>query len=194
MLAFDEASHTYTHKGVIVPGVTSIIERVLDSFSGVPEQALEIARARGTAVHDATAFSDLNDLDWETLDVDLVPYVDAWLKFRAVTGFTPIHIEETVFHPRHFYAGKFDRVGLLWDSSLDLIDIKSGALMPSAGPQTAAYKEAFNYRNTNKIRRRWVVQLLPTGDYKLHEMKDAGDFSTFLAALTLGTWRNKHGI
>ena len=191
-LQFDEALHRYSYKGLTVPGVTSVIESCLDSFSGVPAEALEYARQRGTAVHLATALYDLDDLQMDTVDIAILPYLEAWIKFRAETGFAPTHIEEKVFHPRHFYAGALDRIGLFFGEKA-LMDIKSGALMPSVYPQTAAYAEAHNYRNADKITKRWVVQLRDDGTYRLVELKDKGDFSVFLSALNLHQWRTQHG-
>jgi hypothetical protein len=191
-LIFDEAAHRYSVNGITVPGVTSVIEACLDQFSGVPLDNLEYARERGQHVHYATALYDMDDLDIETVDIEIYPYLEAWIKFRGDTGFVPTAVEEQVFHKRHFYAGTLDRIGDLF-GDLALLDIKSGALMPSVGPQTSAYMEAYNHRNATKIKKRWVCQLNGDGTYRLKELKDREDFSVFLSTLTLHNWRIKNG-
>lgn len=193
MIDFDPVTHTYSRNGLVVPGVTSVIESVLDQFAGVPQEVLEQARIRGQHVHKATALYDLDDLDIATLDVALLPFLEAWIKFRKETGFHPLAVEEQIYHPRYHYAGTFDRVGALF-GELALIDIKSGAVFPSVGPQSVAYAAAYNHRRADKIRTRWAVQLSADGNYKLHQLKDwNGDFSVFLSALNLRMWRIKNG-
>ena len=192
-LEFDEAAHRYSVDGLLVPNVTSVLESTLDTFAGIPDEVLDYAKARGTAVHRATELYDHDDLDIEALDIELFPYLEAWIKFRDDTGFKPLAIEERIFNKRHWYAGTLDRIGYLF-GYLSLIDIKSGILItPSAGPQTAAYMEAKNYRNINKIRRRYIVQLQENGTYRLHHMVDKADWSVFLSSLTIYSWRQKHG-
>lgn len=152
-LHFDEGAHRYTYNGVMVPNVTSVLEATLDQFAHVPADRLEYAREIGQAVHTATALYDLDDLVFDSVPLAVLPYLEAWIRFRSETGFMPSGIEERVFHPRHFYAGTLDRTGELFGVD-SLIDIKSGVLMPSVGPQTAAYLEAKNYRNSSKLKKR----------------------------------------
>ena len=76
-----------------------------------------------------------------------------------------------------------------------LIDKKTTYdILPSVGPQVAAYAEAWNETNQPKVRRRFAVQLIPDGTYKLHECGDATDFAVFLSALTLSNWLKQHNL
>lgn len=193
MLLFDQAAHRYTFNGVTVPNVTSVLDATLDQFSHVLADRLEYARQLGTAVHTATALYDLDDLVVESVPLTVLPYLEAWIEFRRATGFKPDTVEERVFNARHFYAGTLDRTGELFGVG-SLVDIKSGALMPSVGPQTAAYFEAKNHRNSAKLSHRWVVQLNDDGTYKMEQLRDKEDFSVFLAALTLSQWRSKNNV
>lgn len=190
-LKFDEATHRYTFNGVTVPNVTGVLGATLDQFSHVPADRLEYARQLGQAVHTATALYDIDDLVIESVPLTVMPYLEAWIEFRRTTGFKPDTVEERVFNARHFYAGTLDRTGELFGFD-SLVDIKSGVLMPSVGPQTAAYLEAKNYRNSAKLSHRYVVQLNHDGTYKLEQLRDKEDFSVFLAALTLSQWRQKN--
>lgn len=190
-LEFNAENHVYTYDGISVPSVTTVLDATLDQFANVPADKLEFAQQRGTAVHTATALYDLDDLDVETLDSQLIPYLDAWISFRKDTGFVPQSIESRLFHKRHWYAGTYDRIGKLFDNDC-VIDIKSGALMPSAGPQSAAYFEAYNYHRSEKLKTRWVIQLKPNGTYAVHQMQDKEDLSVFLACHTIFQWRMKN--
>jgi hypothetical protein len=190
-LTFHEKSHTYTKGGVLVPGVTTVLE-VLDTYAGVPREALEYASRRGTAIHVATELDDKGTLDEDTVEDEIWPYLLAWRAFRLDSGFSPDGIEERVFHPKQWYAGTYDREGIL-EGDNAIVEIKTTAkLMPSTGPQLAAYQEARNYRRSDKVRRRWAVQLRDDGDYRLKEYKDAGDRGLFMACLTLHNWKANH--
>jgi hypothetical protein len=148
----------------------------------ITPQILEAARDFGTHVHLATHLHDMETLDEAALDPALVPYLAGWKSFLFETGFTVTHSEEIVHNPRYGYAGMLDRRGLLAKRRW-IIDIKSGAVPWTVGFQTAAYQEAIPAEERPK--NRLAVQLLPTGKYRLHEQKDAGDFQIFLSALNI---------
>lgn len=191
MIDFDPETHTYTKDGLVVPNVTSILNPLVD-LSKVPKAILEYKRQLGQAVHIATELDDKGLLDEASVSKEILPYLMAWRKFIDDTRFEPIEIEHRIFSKRHWYAGTLDRVGYF--DGLSLIDIKTTVIMePVAGPQTAAYSEAYNYRRKNKIRGRYAVQLDADGTYQLHEYTDKTDFSVFLSCLCLHNWRTKHG-
>lgn len=198
MLTFDEAAHVYHWNGVRVPSVTQVLGMMTD-LSAIPEGNLNFARDRGHAVHYACELFDQDNLDWDSLDERLVPYVEAWADFRAKTGFVPTGIEERVFHPALRYAGTLDRRGII-DGEPSILDIKAVAAMyPTTGMQTAAYAAAWNAANQStpdKMTGRYGIQLLKTGKWKLNHYKDATDWPTFVSALTLIGWadRNKTRI
>lgn len=193
MLTFDEASHAYHWNGMRVPSVTQILGAMTD-LSAIPEANLNFARDRGHAVHYACELFDQDDLDWSSLDVRLVPYVEAWVDFRTKTGFVPTGIEEKVFHPGLRYAGTLDRRGII-EGEPSILDIKAVAAMyPTTGMQTAAYAEALNAGGavSEKHTGRYGIQLLKTGKWKLNHYKDATDWPTFVSALTLINWANRN--
>ena len=141
-VVFRKADHTYWLGDRQVPNVTSILDRFAQDYAGIPEWILEPARDRGRAVHLVTAYDDQGVLVEDALHPYLVPYLQAWRRFRHDTKFESILIEEKVFSERYFYAGTLDRVGLL-DGSKVVLDIKTGnALRATVGPQCAAYEEA----------------------------------------------------
>lgn len=196
-LEFDEAGHRYTLDGLEVPSVTQVIG-FLNNYSGIPPAVMELARDRGDAVHFATALHDGNDLDVESLDPRIAPYLAAWIRFRFDIDFDPVHIEQRVVSLKHRYAGTLDRMGLIRCGSrakAALVDIKCTAALPlSAGPQTAAYDLAARESVDGWPLRvqRYTVQLRPDGTYRMTEHANPGDAGVFLSALNLHNWRLKH--
>lgn len=188
-LLFCPEHHRYWFGGHRVPSVTTIL-KPLDNFDGVPTDVLEAARARGTAVHAATQYDDEGELDMDTVDPLIRPYLEAWRLFRYQTSFEPIANEGRVYHAQHRYAGTFDVVGRFGAGKLVLIDKKSGESVPlSAGPQTAAYAEAWG---GERIAKRYVVQLRADGQYSLIPYTSTDDLQCFLAHLSIYRWKERH--
>ena len=112
MIEFDEATHTYRDKGVLVPGVTSILSPLSD-FSFVNPDVLEAASAFGTAVHLACELWDNGQLDEDALDPALVPYLAGWKQFSedwkvewtmVEERVTTLNIKGDTFHPEWNYT------------------------------------------------------------------------------------------
>ena len=194
MIRFDPDSHTYWLGSVRVPSVTQILGVITD-FSMVDPEVLAYKAQLGTAVHLATELYDAGTLDPASIDPVVEPYLDAWVRFLSETGFEVDAIEQRVFHPAHIYAGTLDRTGRL-DGRTAVLDIKtSAALMPSVGPQLAAYQEALAAgEQKTRPERRLAVQLKPDGTYRLKEYSDPADWAAFLSIKTLMSWADKHSV
>ena len=191
MLTFDELKHEYRHGGKVVSSVTQILQHAgLIDLSMVKEGVLEYRRVLGTAVHRATELYDQEDLDVDSLDSRIRPYLDAWIKFKADTNIVIKENELRLFHPTYRFAGTLDRVGMLGKDRV-LIDLKTGLMYPSYGPQTAAYKSAYEHQTKKKIQKRYTVQLKDDGNYRLEPMTNNDDWSVFLACLTLKNFKEK---
>lgn len=191
MLAFDPVDHVYTFGGNRVPSVTQILAPLVD-YSMVPPATLERARQLGQAVHKLTELYDLEDLDTDNLPDELLPYLTAWMKFRAETGFVPETIEHPLFHPVLRYAGTSDRTGLIRRRRA-VIDIKKMAMLsPVVGVQLSAYRELHEKSGT-PVEDRYGLALRADGTYRLVPFVDKTDWPTFLALLTLRNFREKHG-
>lgn len=188
-LTFDEATHTYTHGGVVVPGVTSILSPLTD-FSRVPPHVLTAASAFGKAVHLACELDDLATLDEESLDPSLEPYLAAWRKFSAEHAVEWDQIEKPVYHATMRYAGTPDRIGLV-KGVRAVVDIKSTAkLYASVGPQLSAYANAAGEPHIQRI----GVQLKSDGNYVSKVFDNPSDWPVFASLLTLRTWCAQHSI
>ncbi len=187
MLTFEESSHTYRLDGAVIPSVTQLLGK-LHSFAGVPEDVLEAARERGTAVHKATQYFDEDDLDEEKLDPQTAGYLAGWKSFVADSRVKFTAIEAMGSHPLHRYAGTVDRIGVI--ASLDwIIDIKTAAAShPVWDLQSSAYAHLFGKPSA----KRGTVQLRPDGKYKFCEWKDPAAWPTFLSLVTLFNWGMRH--
>lgn len=209
---FEPVGHTYKLDGALVPSVTQVLQ-VLEDWTAVPAHILETvrlfcgyelhpgraipahileaARLFGSHVHDAVALEIRGCLDWDALNPALRPYVQGWRNFKADSRFVILASEAVVAHKLHRYAGKLDLRGIL-NKRRSLIDIKSGAMPRTVGPQTAAYDVAGADTHGIKCERRYCLQLnpeLPRG-YKLHPLTNSADWSMFLSALNC--WRFKY--
>lgn len=194
VLEFDAVDHRYFLDGEEVPSVSRIIAPLQD-FSSVPADALAMKAALGTAIHRAAELDDIGDLDEESLDDAVVPYLAAWRAFRADTGAEFLAIESRLYHPILRYAGTLDRLATLHrrGGSLWLLDIKSSsAIDPWVGVQLAAYRllvEAAG-RRVDSV---GAVQLCPDGTYRLHTFGHPDDTRCFHGLLAVYHWRRKHG-
>ncbi len=186
-LEFDEATHTYSIDGIVVPSVTQVltVAGLLD-----PRWYTEESKARGKAVHAACHYIDEGDLDWSTVHPLVVPYVRAYEKFVKDTGFKPKLIEKAVCNETYFFAGTLDRFGFLQDDDCgDLIDIKSGASEPWHSIQMAGYGLCLPH-----MPRRRALYLKKDGSYKLGAIyTNPQDAGVFLSALTIANWKRLHG-
>jgi hypothetical protein len=188
-LIFQEEGHKYIYEGREVPSVTQIIQAAgLVDFSHVHKAVLEQASDFGTKVHEATALFDKGELDVFTLDPGIAPYLEAWKKFRGDTGICISIIEEPAFNKQFGFAGTPDRVGMI-HSARTVIDIKTGALLPAAAVQTAAYALL-----CAPIKRRMSVQLLGDGTYKAVEHQDSTDLNVFRSCLSIYNYKKRRGI
>ena len=178
---FDPVAHRYTLDGRVLPSVTQIL-RGLDDFSNVPARVLEKARDRGNRVHAACNLAVLGALDENTVDYEVRPYLDQFRKFLRESRFAPTLSEFRVYDDKLWYAGTLDLFGDLPGQVDVQIDIKSGAVPRSAGPQTAAYAHALHARTGIKTRKRYVLDLKPT-KYSLPPLTDPNDMAVFKGEL-----------
>lgn len=179
-----------------LPSVTQILwDCGLEDWSRfVPVDVLEAAREFGQHVHHACHLHDVDGLEWSTLDVALVPYVEAWRAFLEDTGAVVIASEQPVVHEELGYAGTPDRV-LAWGARVVIPDLKATAAVPrTVGIQTSAYAKAYQaMRGDKKEPERYCIHLTAGGrgrGYKAHKRTDPADWSMFLSCLNV--WKFRH--
>lgn len=190
MIEYNAETHTYTLDGIRLKSVTQILKEAgLTDYSAIPADVLQRAADFGTAVHDMTYLYDRNDLDMESLDPALVPYLDAWQSFLQVTGWETKASEQLVYSKRYLYAGRFDRKGP-YNGKLTILDIKTGiknkATVKTTGIQLAGYEIAHNELcKDGKTKQRVAVWLGGDGAFKMETYADKSDQARFIAALTI---------
>lgn len=199
---FDADSHTYRFDGERIPSVTQILEPLID-YSGVPNGVLQHAADRGTAVHLATEFWDDGDLDEDSIDEEVLPYVMAWQRFRDDSGFAVLKSEVRVYSARHRFAGTFDCLGVM-DRKLAIVEKKTTALLhPATAIQVSAYMRAYNepLPRDEQAKRCYSVHLRRDGTYRLDEWDPTDHWSAFLAlknpddpqsAATMAAWKARY--
>lgn len=188
-ISFDPTTHTYSLLSrEIVPSVTQVLERSgLADYSSIDPDVLKRAQERGTAVHLACELYDAGNPLAESVGPKIVPYLDAWKRFRAESRAVVLRSEHLVYHPRWRYAGTLDRVVLL-NGRVTVLDLKTAAgIEPWVELQTAAYLHAWNEETENPQLRSWshaAIRLRKDGTYRLHMFGSPfRPFSQFLRAL-----------
>lgn len=188
MLCFDEATHTYTYNGNVLPSVTQVIDFAYNAFENIPWAVLEQARQRGQAVHRATELWDEGTLDVGTLDDSIAPYLSAWIKFKEDVDLIICAREKITYNLKDGYAGKLDVKGVgrrLRNSCMSIFDIKSAeSPIELTGLQTGAYEQAERWlRLLTGTCNRYGVYLSRNGTYRLVQYDHANDFLRFKKAL-----------
>lgn len=200
--SFDPKTHIGTVDGVVWPSVTQLLNefRLVD-FSNVPDERLEYKRILGTRVHAATVFIDNGNFDEDHAKAhfpEILPYLEAYRKFRTIENFEPLHKENRLFSKKWRFHGAPDESGInlsLHSGSPVLIDYKcTYAMYPSTGPQLSGYdilirenlKElGLDSALFKKKTKRYGLLLKKTGHYELHPFSDPNDEQDFKACLYL---------
>lgn len=194
---FEEANHSYWLGAKRLPGTTAVLA-LLGGYEGIPAHILRKAADRGTAVHKVTELDDAGTLDYGSLDDSLIGYLMGWHRFKDEMRPEILDAEVADYHPQLLYAGTRDRRLILHGKArakLSILDIKSSyMLMPTTGPQTAAYEAIYNAtaEKDEQVQHRYGLKLKPDGTYELKEYKDRGDFNTFVSALNCYRFLETH--
>lgn len=200
LFKFDFEKHEYTYAGIPEPSVTQLLQEFgLVDYSEVPRMRLEYKRVLGIAVDRACQLLDDNNLDEEKLSKPLIPYINAYKKFREITGFEPqTDLTNTPLRSKKWrFCGSPDRQGILASKLGDeevLIDLKcTWKLYRAVGPQLWGYKILIEENCGIKIAKLFGLQLKPSGNYVLEPYNDKTDMNDFLSCVSLH-WakRNKY--
>lgn len=188
LLQFDAATHTYRLCGMVVPSVTRILAPLVD-LSGIRPEVLEAKRDLGSRVHYACQLSDEDDLDEDSVEADVEPYLAAWRRFLRESGAKVLANEQKVGDPMLMVAGTLDNI-LLMSGTKWVVDKKTSFATPiSAGPQTAAYQRL---NGDNSVTHRGVLRLRPDGTYRFDPRNGPDDWSAFMACLSIYRFKEKN--
>ncbi len=197
-LLFDPENHIYTLGGRRLLSVTQAlgIAGFSEWLDNIAPDTLEYARDRGIAVHEALRLMDADELDWQSVDPVIMPYVLAYSDFKTETGFEVLQSEQAGYHQSYQYAGRWDRVGILQGAKM-VLDFKSGSeLRKQSALQLAAYERIISSQGDNEPIQRAALQLKSDGTYRLFRYQigdNLRDFQVFLASLQVATWRIAKG-
>lgn len=178
---------------MILPRVTEVLSIMgISNFDRVPVDILEASSHFGTAVHLATQLDDLGTLDMAELSKPILPYLEAWRKFRKDFNlmFNKDEIEISLVCHKYNFRGTPDRIA---KPEGILVDIKTGSsIYPSTAIQCAAYS-ILAEANGIRIKKRLCVHLKEKG-YAVTPYNDASDKSIFLSCLNVYNWKKQHGL
>lgn len=191
---FDPEEHIYRVDGRIVPSVTEILAGVglSDNTKAgaweIDPDVLANAADRGTMVHLAIELDCTGELDEDTVDDEIWPYLEAWRQFVDDTGFLPVANELRFYHPRLDYCGTADMIGYMGDQ-LTVLDLKTGSigLKPWHKYQLAAYAAAIT-KEGDTWPHRMMLHLRPElkrkryREYNFSTESAANDWRIFSAA------------
>lgn len=175
MTTFDEDLHEYTHAGAPVPSVTGVIDA-----EGLVDRAwyTDEARARGVAVHRATALDDLGAFDPAAWPDDVLARVAVYREWKRIARPRWTHVEASLTCAS--FGGTLDRAGQLpgWPR-VSIVDIKCGDPLPWHGLQLAGYALLLGRGDAH----RWTLHLGPDR-WRLVPHRDPYDLARFFALVT----------
>ena len=147
-------------------------------------KALNIAAARGTAVHQA--IETYVEYGFEDVPYDIEGYFDAFMKWYAAHEMNVLCIEQMVFHPILRYAGTIDMLAVI-DGVITLVDFKTSAKVQKelCAIQLEAYDRALASLGQS-VDKRVIVHLQKNGRVdEIPFAKDSKCWSVFSALLTI---------
>lgn len=179
--------HIYRVNGVEVPSVTQILSGV--GIIANPFYS-DYGADRGTKVHRATELYDRDNLDEDSLDPVLRPYVESWARFRAEKDFVPSLIEKRLYAQTYGFCGTVDRVGK-FNGVETVVEIKSGSPEPWHKIQLGGYRLLLNLNSIKCVSR--ISVYLSDHGYKVVLHTNAHDDSLFLSALAVYNFKKNGG-
>ena len=193
-ISFDEERHEYRIDGYLVPSVTGILKPIVSV--GGSDDARDFKRQIGKALDTAITLHERHDLDLDSLDLAVLPFFEAWLKFKEETGFRVLLNQPVVYSKKLRFAGTADMIGTRSPDSPtpdEVIDTKcTWAMDPATAIQTAGYSIGAHESLGLKIKRRTGVQLLRDGTYRAFPYTDQNDEHIFRSLLNLHSWKELH--
>lgn len=194
-LVYDDEVHSYALDGSPVPAVSTLLNIALpDLYEGIREDVLMRAAERGHNRHAMVALDVRDNLDFGSLDDDMLADWAAWDEFRHLTNFEVQHSERCVVSRKHKFAGTLDLAGVLtYKGRRDLwvIDEKYTAQRPAlVDVQLAGYKQGAAESLPGYENARRGCLWIRDGKFKFSEATNPSDLSVLLAARTIHHWRN----
>jgi len=187
ILTFDPEKHAYTLDDK--PAI-SVTQALVGGGLVDTNWFTEFARDRGSAVHRAIKLyeNDDTDLDMDTVDEHVLPFFNAYLKFKAEYQWQVEKSEFHVWSDRYQYAGTADQMGRSAGVRA-IVDFKTGQLSPAVGIQLTGYALAYAESFGVVITKLLGVRLVGDGTYRIEGYKL--NPTVFYAALTIARFKGE---
>ena len=158
--------------------LTRFISR--EVYGDVAQYRLDHAAERGKKVHKLTeALDKYGEVD---VSEDVLPYIQAYVRFRREHETAWQKIEYATHHPGALYAGTLDRYGVV-DGKRCIVDIKTSSTLKKQ--LYTAQLNLYRMMLPDPVDALYVLHLKPDGTYKLVELPI--DDTLANACLTLHT-------
>ena len=182
ILNFEPEGHIYRLGDETLPSVselTRFISREL--YADIAQSVLDNAADRGTRVHKAT--EALDKYGTAECDDDILPYLEAYVKFRKEHKCEWDRIESPLYSEERKFAGTLDRTGTV-DGHKVILDIKTSSQVnkPTVTAQLSLYKMLCE-ENGIDVEKLVILHLKKDGTYKLVYIDERKDVA--VACLTL---------
>lgn len=143
----------------------------------------------GRARHAAVELWVKGTLDLATLHPDILPSIEAFLKFQHETGFQPTQSEYKVFNPVYKIATRIDLLGEFPDGQEGIVELKSGTVSKTTAIQTALQDILMGSQRTRK---RYGLSIPKTGKPNVVLYGDRDDYSIAISVMNVAHWKIKN--
>lgn len=174
---FDANAHEYIdlETGLVLPHITGILK---DAGLVDDRWFTDESRERGSIVHRLTTDYDLGALEPRSVVSTYRNYLLAYVDAKQMIGSPDwSHIEVPMAHSRKKFAGRPDRVGVLF-GGISVVEIKSGAPEKCHPIQTAmqAILASQHVHIPPEAILRFGLYLKPNGRFTMERHEHRGDF------------------
>lgn len=186
-LIYDEESQRPMLFGKRVMSVTDVL-KLNGMYDGFP--ASDYHLWMGQARHKIVELWVKGTLDLATVHADILPSLEAYVKFEQMTGFKayPDGSERKVWNQQLQLATRPDLIGSFPDGLEALVELKSGSVAKPTALQTAGQDIALG----GPRRRRFGLSIPESGAPIIKPFEKSEDYTTFMSALNVARWKIDH--
>ena len=189
VLTYEEGAHKYNLDGIEVPSVTTLLKNA--GYMKALGFYTKAGSDNGSRRHLLTELYDKNTLDYSTIAIEDMPYLECWIHAKKDLEIVvqPDEIEIKMFHPYLLYAGTADRVSTV-AGVRTVIDLKSGAKEKWHELQLILYGLMYAELYEQPLPNLMGVYLKKNGKYNFREYTYENK-KYALAAVLAEQWKNK---